>query len=134
MTYCNDVNDVDEGDSTYSTTTASEDIQYIETTNEWSQWRDKLVESMFTDWQMSTSNRAPRHVWTKEEEEGTLVECLMELVTIWDGNRIMVRSGQVTLPSWPSPKCVGQCAVALGGTMKRNVSLRRKNYLIIGLG
>uniref|UniRef100_A0A9I9EEV2 Uncharacterized protein n=1 Tax=Cucumis melo TaxID=3656 RepID=A0A9I9EEV2_CUCME len=33
--------------------------------------------------------------------------------------------------SRPSPKCVGQCAVALGGTMKRNVSLRRKNYLII---
>ncbi|KAA0053970.1 retrotransposon protein [Cucumis melo var. makuwa] len=30
---------------------------------------------------MSTSNRAPRHVWTKEEE-GTLVECLMELVSM----------------------------------------------------
>ncbi|KAA0026224.1 retrotransposon protein [Cucumis melo var. makuwa] len=27
---------------------------------------------------MSTSNRAPRHVWTKKEED-TLVECLMEL-------------------------------------------------------
>uniref|UniRef100_A0A9I9EEC9 DUF8040 domain-containing protein n=1 Tax=Cucumis melo TaxID=3656 RepID=A0A9I9EEC9_CUCME len=32
-------------------------------------------------WNMSTSNRAPRHVWTKEEE-GTLVECLMELVSM----------------------------------------------------
>ncbi|KAA0056587.1 retrotransposon protein [Cucumis melo var. makuwa] len=31
MTYCED-----EGNSTYATTTASEDIQYIETTNEWS--------------------------------------------------------------------------------------------------
>ncbi|KAA0060172.1 retrotransposon protein [Cucumis melo var. makuwa] len=37
---------------------------------------------------MSTSNRASRHVWTKEEE-GTLVECLMELVPMRDGNRIM---------------------------------------------
>ncbi|KAL0543745.1 hypothetical protein IC582_018849 [Cucumis melo] len=37
MTYCNDVDDVDEGDSTYATTTASKDIHYIETTNEWSQ-------------------------------------------------------------------------------------------------
>ncbi|KAL0549983.1 hypothetical protein IC582_014478 [Cucumis melo] len=52
MTYCEDVDDVDEGDSTYATTTASEDIQYIETTNEWSQWRDDLAESIFTDWQL----------------------------------------------------------------------------------
>ncbi|KAA0055632.1 retrotransposon protein [Cucumis melo var. makuwa] len=29
-----------------------EDIQYIETTNEWSQWRDDLAESMFTEWQL----------------------------------------------------------------------------------
>ncbi|KAL0559197.1 hypothetical protein IC582_003789 [Cucumis melo] len=36
MTYCDDVDDEDEGDSTYAMTTASEDIQYIETTNEWS--------------------------------------------------------------------------------------------------
>ncbi|KAL0551052.1 hypothetical protein IC582_010126 [Cucumis melo] len=81
MTYCDDVEDEDEGDSTYATTTASEDIQYIETTNEWSQWRDDLAASMFTDWHMSTSNRALRHVWTREEE-GTLVECLMELVSM----------------------------------------------------
>ncbi|TYK14046.1 retrotransposon protein [Cucumis melo var. makuwa] len=52
MTYCKDVDDVDEGDSTYATTIASEDIHYIETTNEWSQWRDELAESMFTDWQL----------------------------------------------------------------------------------
>ncbi|KAA0038315.1 retrotransposon protein [Cucumis melo var. makuwa] len=52
MTYCEDVDDVDEGESTYATTIASEDIQYIETTNEWSQWRDDIVESMFTDWQL----------------------------------------------------------------------------------
>ncbi|KAA0045643.1 retrotransposon protein [Cucumis melo var. makuwa] len=52
MTYCDDVDDEDEGDSMYVTTTASEDIQYIETTNEWSQWRDDLAESMFTVWQL----------------------------------------------------------------------------------
>ncbi|KAL4011413.1 hypothetical protein IC575_028471 [Cucumis melo] len=44
MTYCEDVDDVDKGDSTYTTTTASKDIHYIETTNEWSQWRDELAE------------------------------------------------------------------------------------------
>ncbi|TYK16365.1 retrotransposon protein [Cucumis melo var. makuwa] len=43
---------------------------------------------------MSTSNCAPRHVWTKEEE-GTLVECLMELVSMGDENRIMVRATTV---------------------------------------
>ncbi|KAA0047430.1 retrotransposon protein [Cucumis melo var. makuwa] len=49
MTYCDDIDDVDEGDSAYATTTASEDIHYIETTNEWSQCHDELAESMFTD-------------------------------------------------------------------------------------
>ncbi|KAA0038312.1 retrotransposon protein [Cucumis melo var. makuwa] len=49
MTYCDNIDDVEEGDSTYATTTASEDIHYIETTNEWSQWRGELAESMFTD-------------------------------------------------------------------------------------
>ncbi|KAA0049910.1 retrotransposon protein [Cucumis melo var. makuwa] len=52
MTSFEDVDDVDEGDSTYATTIASEDIYYIETTNEWSQWRDDLAKSMFTDWQL----------------------------------------------------------------------------------
>ncbi|KAL0561094.1 hypothetical protein IC582_001512 [Cucumis melo] len=91
MTYCEHVDDVDEGDSTYRTT---KDIHYIETTNEWSQWRDELAESMFTDWYMSTSNRAPRHVWTKEEE-GTFVECLMELVSIggWKSDNGTFRPG-----------------------------------------
>ncbi|TYK28958.1 retrotransposon protein [Cucumis melo var. makuwa] len=37
MTYCNDVDDVDEGNSTYATTTASKDIHYIETINGWPQ-------------------------------------------------------------------------------------------------
>uniref|UniRef100_A0A9I9E2A2 Retrotransposon protein n=1 Tax=Cucumis melo TaxID=3656 RepID=A0A9I9E2A2_CUCME len=43
---------------------------------------------------MSTSNRAPRHVWTKEEE-GTLVECLMELVSMggWKSDNGTFRPG-----------------------------------------
>ncbi|KAA0049675.1 retrotransposon protein [Cucumis melo var. makuwa] len=43
---------------------------------------------------MSTSNRAPRHVWTKEEE-GTFVECLMELVSIggWKSDNGTFRPG-----------------------------------------
>ncbi|KAL4010948.1 hypothetical protein IC575_027990 [Cucumis melo] len=43
---------------------------------------------------MSTSNRAPRHVWTKEEE-GILVECLMELVSMggWKSDNGMFRPG-----------------------------------------
>ncbi|KAA0067749.1 retrotransposon protein [Cucumis melo var. makuwa] len=52
MTYCDDIDDVDEGDSTYAMTTTSEDIHYIETTNEWFQWPDELAELMFTDWQL----------------------------------------------------------------------------------
>uniref|UniRef100_A0A9I9EKJ2 Myb/SANT-like domain-containing protein n=1 Tax=Cucumis melo TaxID=3656 RepID=A0A9I9EKJ2_CUCME len=43
---------------------------------------------------MSTSNRAPRYVWTKEEE-GTLVECLMELVSMggWKSDNGTFRPG-----------------------------------------
>ncbi|KAA0062209.1 retrotransposon protein [Cucumis melo var. makuwa] len=43
---------------------------------------------------MSTSNRAPRHVWTKEEE-GTLVECLMKLVSMggWKSDNGTFRPG-----------------------------------------
>ena len=42
---------IDEGDSTYATT-ASDDILYIETSKEWSQWRDELAEEMFSDWEL----------------------------------------------------------------------------------
>ncbi|TYK08447.1 retrotransposon protein [Cucumis melo var. makuwa] len=62
MTYCYDVDGVDEGDSTYATTTASEDIHYIETTNKWSQWRDELTESMFTDWQLHNGTFCPGYL------------------------------------------------------------------------
>ncbi|KAL0533394.1 hypothetical protein IC582_030233 [Cucumis melo] len=42
---------IDEVDSTHATT-AADDIHYIETSNEWSQWRDDLAEEMFTDWEL----------------------------------------------------------------------------------
>ncbi|KAA0040588.1 retrotransposon protein [Cucumis melo var. makuwa] len=34
---------------------------------------------------MTTSSRALKHVWTKEEEKGTLVECLRDLVSMEGG-------------------------------------------------
>ncbi|KAL0553708.1 hypothetical protein IC582_007611 [Cucumis melo] len=71
---------IDEVDSTHATTVAN-DIHYIETSNGWSQWRDDLAEEMFTDWDMTSSSRLPKHSWTKEEEAG-LVECLVELVNV----------------------------------------------------
>ncbi|KAL4026603.1 hypothetical protein IC575_015039 [Cucumis melo] len=42
---------IDEVDSTHATT-AADDIHYIETSNEWSQWRDNLAEEMFTEWEL----------------------------------------------------------------------------------
>ncbi|TYK10899.1 putative nuclease HARBI1 [Cucumis melo var. makuwa] len=44
--------DIDEVDSTHATT-AADDIHYIETSNEWSRWRDDLAEEMFSDWELS---------------------------------------------------------------------------------
>ncbi|KAA0055483.1 retrotransposon protein [Cucumis melo var. makuwa] len=42
---------IDEVDSTHATTVV-DDIHYIETSNEWSKWRDDLAEEMFTDWEL----------------------------------------------------------------------------------
>ncbi|TYK08370.1 retrotransposon protein [Cucumis melo var. makuwa] len=75
---------IDEGDSTYATT-ASDDILYIETSKEWSQWRDELAEEMFTNmftfiFKYEKFLKAPKHLWMKEEE-ATLVKCLVTLVT-----------------------------------------------------
>ncbi|KAL0559059.1 hypothetical protein IC582_003648 [Cucumis melo] len=74
--------DIDEVDSTH-VTSAADDIYYIETSNEWTRWRDDLAEEMFSDWElrnhMASSSRLPKHNWTKEEKAG-LVECLMEFV------------------------------------------------------
>ncbi|KAA0062976.1 retrotransposon protein [Cucumis melo var. makuwa] len=66
---------------------------------------------------MSTSNRAPRHVCTKEEE-GTLVECLMELVSMggWKSDNGTFRPGYLAqlvrmmaekLPGCQGPACSG---------------------------
>ncbi|KAA0062154.1 putative nuclease HARBI1 [Cucumis melo var. makuwa] len=40
--------DIDEVDSTHATI-VGDDIHYIETSNEWTQWKDKLAEEMFSD-------------------------------------------------------------------------------------
>ncbi|KAA0042272.1 retrotransposon protein [Cucumis melo var. makuwa] len=42
---------IDEVDSTHATTDV-DDIHYIETSSEWTQWRDDLAEEMFTDWEL----------------------------------------------------------------------------------
>ena len=39
---------IDEGDSMH-TITVGDNIHYIETSNEWSQWRDELADEMFSD-------------------------------------------------------------------------------------
>ncbi|KAA0055621.1 retrotransposon protein [Cucumis melo var. makuwa] len=54
---------------------------------------------------MLTSNRAPRHVWTKEKE-GTLVECFMELVSMggWKSDNGMFRPGYLAQLSHPAAK------------------------------
>ena len=43
------LDDNDEGDSNYATP-RGDDINYIESLNEWTQWRDGLVESVFNEW------------------------------------------------------------------------------------
>ncbi|KAL4033319.1 hypothetical protein IC575_006406 [Cucumis melo] len=58
MTTFNIVDDIDEVDST-NATSATDDIHYIETSNEWTRWRDDLAEEMF---------------------KAGLIECLVELV------------------------------------------------------
>ena len=46
--------DDDKGDSNYATT-VGDDINYIEASNEWTQWRDDLTQSMFNEWQSRNS-------------------------------------------------------------------------------
>ncbi|KAL0534719.1 hypothetical protein IC582_029011 [Cucumis melo] len=49
MTTFDIVDDIDEVDSTHATSVAH-DIHYIETSNEWTRWRDDLAEEMFSEW------------------------------------------------------------------------------------
>ncbi|KAA0043564.1 retrotransposon protein [Cucumis melo var. makuwa] len=97
MTNSEIIDDLDEGDSTYATT-GGDEINYIEVSNEWSELRDQLAYTMFSDWelrdQMTSSSRASKHTWTKEEE-AKLVECLVELVSAggWRSNNGTFRHG-----------------------------------------
>ena len=52
MTNVDDLDDIDKGDSTYTMTTASDDIHYIEMSNEWTSWLDELAAVMFNEWQL----------------------------------------------------------------------------------
>ncbi|TYK08389.1 putative nuclease HARBI1 [Cucumis melo var. makuwa] len=45
------IDDLDEGDSTYATT-GGDEINYIEASNEWSELRDQLAHTMFSDWEL----------------------------------------------------------------------------------
>ena len=51
MTNSEITDNLDEGDSTY-TTTGGDEINYIEASNEWSEWRDQLAHTMFSDWEL----------------------------------------------------------------------------------
>ncbi|TYK19867.1 retrotransposon protein [Cucumis melo var. makuwa] len=102
MTYCEDVDDVDEGDSKYATTIASEDIQYIETTNEWSQWRDDIYVNL----------KSCPETCLDGGGGGTLVECLMELVSMggWKSDNGTFRPGylaQLAIAEMWGPACSG---------------------------
>ncbi|KAA0033498.1 retrotransposon protein [Cucumis melo var. makuwa] len=52
MTNVDDVDGIDEGDLAYATTTVGDDIHYIETLSEWTQWCDEIVATMFNEWQL----------------------------------------------------------------------------------
>ncbi|KAA0037172.1 putative nuclease HARBI1 [Cucumis melo var. makuwa] len=51
MTTFDIVDDIDEVDSTHATS-AADDIHYIETSNEWTRWRDDLAKEMFSEWEL----------------------------------------------------------------------------------
>ncbi|KAA0059815.1 putative nuclease HARBI1 [Cucumis melo var. makuwa] len=51
MTIFNIMDDIDEVNSTHATS-AADDIHYIETSNEWTRWRDDLAEEIFSEWEL----------------------------------------------------------------------------------
>ncbi|KAA0063228.1 putative nuclease HARBI1 [Cucumis melo var. makuwa] len=51
MTNSEIINNLDEGDATYATTRGDE-INYIAASNEWSELRDQLAHTMFSDWEL----------------------------------------------------------------------------------
>ena len=52
------------------------------------------VTNIYVSFELTSSSRAPKHVWTKEEET-TLVECMVELVSAggWKSDNGMFRRG-----------------------------------------
>ncbi|KAA0036984.1 retrotransposon protein [Cucumis melo var. makuwa] len=68
---------------------------------------------------MTTSSRALKHLWSKEEES-TLVECLVELVSTRRWKSDNCTFWPVTWPNWPSQKYGGQRVVGSIGTMTQN--------------
>ena len=51
MTNSEITDDLDEDDSMYATT-GGDEINFIEASNEWSEWRDQLAHTMFSDWEL----------------------------------------------------------------------------------
>ncbi|KAA0045312.1 retrotransposon protein [Cucumis melo var. makuwa] len=96
MTNVDDLENIDEGDLAYASPIEGDNVHYIETLNEWTQWWDDLATTMFNE----CSSRALKHAWTKEEE-AIPVECLVELVFAGDGSRTMARSPT----RLPDPTC-----------------------------
>ncbi|KAA0066918.1 retrotransposon protein [Cucumis melo var. makuwa] len=80
MTNFNIEDDIDEVDSTHATI-AADDIHYIETSNEWTRWREDLAEEIFSDWELLTTWQVHRDYLRKIGlKRKRQVECLVELV------------------------------------------------------
>ncbi|KAA0046509.1 retrotransposon protein [Cucumis melo var. makuwa] len=67
MTNGEDLYDINEEDSAYATTTTGDNIQYIETTNEWTQWQDELSKAMFIEWQLRKWNDEAKCIIVKKD-------------------------------------------------------------------
>ena len=51
MTNSEIIDNLDEGDSTYATI-GGDEINYIEASNKWSEWRDQFAHMTFSDWEL----------------------------------------------------------------------------------
>ena len=50
MTNVDDLENIDEGDLAYASPIEGDNVHYIETLNEWTQWWDDLATTMFNEW------------------------------------------------------------------------------------
>ncbi|KAA0037992.1 retrotransposon protein [Cucumis melo var. makuwa] len=113
--------DNDEGDL-ICTTIGCDDINYIEASNKWSQWRDDLAKSMFNEC-MASLLRNLKHPWTKAEESCGLGQYK------WRSNNETFR------PSYLSQlKCRDRHTVASIGTTGLSASLWRRASSTVRLG